>query len=272
MIELKVNGRTQSIAADPDTPPLQRMLRGELQLNAAKYGCAAWSPVHVFLRRAGRWRGRVHFRTAASGSMPVLLVENKEGMTTCPTAPLEELGNTRTQAGPPRSACLHRRAGGGVLLLSLHIRSGVCRAGTCSTLSDSDTTSATSARALQGQRYYLAESGTEPSRKPPPARSPKPPGAVWFVPAPARPVPQQAARPCRLWFSWCRTLHARPGAAPPRRQACKTSFRLPVGAPGNRVRPAPAACGPTYPCASARSRARTHPGLIRSISTLIPGR
>jgi len=38
MIELKVNGRRQSIAADPDTPLLY-VLRGELQLNAAKYGC-----------------------------------------------------------------------------------------------------------------------------------------------------------------------------------------------------------------------------------------
>ncbi len=38
MIELAVNGATHRIAADPDTPLLY-VLRGELKLNGAKFGC-----------------------------------------------------------------------------------------------------------------------------------------------------------------------------------------------------------------------------------------
>jgi len=38
MIELKVNGRSHAVDADPDTPLLY-VLRENLQLNAAKYGC-----------------------------------------------------------------------------------------------------------------------------------------------------------------------------------------------------------------------------------------
>ena len=38
MIELRVNGRSHSVSADPDTPLLY-VLRDELQLNAAKFGC-----------------------------------------------------------------------------------------------------------------------------------------------------------------------------------------------------------------------------------------
>lgn len=37
-MELKVNGQAHSVDADPDTPLLY-VLRGHLQLNAAKYGC-----------------------------------------------------------------------------------------------------------------------------------------------------------------------------------------------------------------------------------------
>ena len=38
MIELRVNGQSHSVSADPDTPLLY-VLRDELQLNAAKFGC-----------------------------------------------------------------------------------------------------------------------------------------------------------------------------------------------------------------------------------------
>ena len=38
MIELTVNGRTHRVDADPDTPLLY-VLRDELHLNGAKYGC-----------------------------------------------------------------------------------------------------------------------------------------------------------------------------------------------------------------------------------------
>jgi nicotinate dehydrogenase subunit A len=39
-MELKVNGSTHSVDADPETPLLY-VLRDELQLNAAKFGCGA---------------------------------------------------------------------------------------------------------------------------------------------------------------------------------------------------------------------------------------
>ena len=38
MIELQVNGHSHKVSADPDTPLLY-VLRNELQLNAAKFGC-----------------------------------------------------------------------------------------------------------------------------------------------------------------------------------------------------------------------------------------
>lgn len=38
MMDLKVNGHAQSVSADPDTPLLY-VLREDLRLNAAKYGC-----------------------------------------------------------------------------------------------------------------------------------------------------------------------------------------------------------------------------------------
>ena len=38
MIELNINGRTQQVDADPDTPLLY-VLRGQLGLNGAKFGC-----------------------------------------------------------------------------------------------------------------------------------------------------------------------------------------------------------------------------------------
>ena len=38
-ISLKVNGATRSVDAEPDTPLLY-VLRNDLELNGAKYGCA----------------------------------------------------------------------------------------------------------------------------------------------------------------------------------------------------------------------------------------
>jgi nicotinate dehydrogenase subunit A len=38
MISLKVNGRTRAVPAEPDTPLLY-VLRNDLELNAAKFGC-----------------------------------------------------------------------------------------------------------------------------------------------------------------------------------------------------------------------------------------
>jgi nicotinate dehydrogenase subunit A len=44
-ISLKVNGATRSVDAEPDTPLLY-VLRNDLELNGAKFGCglAQWTP------------------------------------------------------------------------------------------------------------------------------------------------------------------------------------------------------------------------------------
>jgi nicotinate dehydrogenase subunit A len=69
MIELKVNGRTHSIAADPDTPLLY-VLRGELQLNAAKYGCG--------LGQCGACTVLVEGEAVFSCVVPVMLLDGRE--------------------------------------------------------------------------------------------------------------------------------------------------------------------------------------------------
>ena len=94
MIELKVNGRTQSIAADPDTPLLY-ILRGELQLNAAKYGCG--------LGQCGSCAVLVDGEVVFSCVVPVLLAENKEVTT------LEGLG-TEDEPGPLQRAFIAEQA------------------------------------------------------------------------------------------------------------------------------------------------------------------
>jgi nicotinate dehydrogenase subunit A len=94
MIEIKVNGRRQSIAADPDTPLLY-VLRGELQLNAAKYGCG--------LGQCGSCTVLVDGEAAFSCVVPVLLAENKEVTT------LEGLG-TEDEPGPLQRAFIAEQA------------------------------------------------------------------------------------------------------------------------------------------------------------------
>ena len=94
MIEIKVNGRRQTIAADPDTPLLY-VLRGELQLNAAKYGCG--------LGQCGSCTVLVDGEPAFSCVVPVLLAENKEVTT------LEGLG-TEEEPGPLQRAFIAEQA------------------------------------------------------------------------------------------------------------------------------------------------------------------
>ena len=60
-ISLKVNGATRSVDAEPDTPLLY-VLRNDLELNGAKYGCG-----HDAMRRlhgAGQRRGETLLRDA----------------------------------------------------------------------------------------------------------------------------------------------------------------------------------------------------------------
>jgi len=94
MIELKVNGRTHSVAADPDTPLLY-VLRGELQLNAAKYGCG--------LGQCGACTVTVDGEAVFSCVTPILLLEGKEVTT------LEGLG-TAEAPGPMQRAFIEEQA------------------------------------------------------------------------------------------------------------------------------------------------------------------
>ncbi len=152
-------------------------------------------------------------------------------------------------------------------------RSGAPKApsGTCSILSsDSDTTSDLLARAFT-TKAELAESGTEPGRKPPPARSPKPPGAAWFAALAAGKdqFPEQAARAQADYDCWMLYRHrAR------RRQRVAGLQDLAgclAGAPGNRV-PSGAAAR-TCRLLRRRPLRRLRPTrTTRSISTWIPGR
>ncbi|WP_026870851.1 (2Fe-2S)-binding protein [Inquilinus limosus] len=94
MIELKVNGRTYTVSADRDTPLLY-VLRGELQLNAAKYGCG--------LGQCGSCTVLVNGEAVFSCVVPILLVENKEVTT------LEGLG-TEDAPGPLQRAFIEEQA------------------------------------------------------------------------------------------------------------------------------------------------------------------
>jgi nicotinate dehydrogenase subunit A len=94
MIELKVNGRTHSVGADPDTPLLY-VLRGDLQLNAAKYGCG--------LGQCGACTVMVDGEAVFSCVTPILLLEGKEITT------LEGLG-TAEAPGPMQRAFIEEQA------------------------------------------------------------------------------------------------------------------------------------------------------------------
>ena len=78
MIELTVNGTTKQIAAEPDTPLLY-VLRGELQLNGAKFGCG--------LGQCGSCTAIVNGRAVRSCRTPVSTVTGAEIVT------LEGLGS-----------------------------------------------------------------------------------------------------------------------------------------------------------------------------------
>jgi len=94
MIELKVNGRKHAIAADPDTPLLY-ILRGELQLNAAKYGCG--------LGQCGACTVLVDGEAVFSCVVPVMLLDGREVTT------LEGLG-TEGSPGPLQRAFIAEQA------------------------------------------------------------------------------------------------------------------------------------------------------------------
>jgi len=94
MMTLKVNGHDQQIYAAPDTPLLY-VLRDELQLNAAKFGCG--------LGQCGACTVIVDGRAVLSCVTPLLLLEGKEVTT------LEGLGTIEAPA-PIQRAFIEEQA------------------------------------------------------------------------------------------------------------------------------------------------------------------
>ncbi len=82
MMIVKINGRDRELDADPDTPLLY-VLRDDLQLNAAKYGCG--------LGQCGACTVMVDGKAVLSCVTPLLLLEGRQVTT------LEGLG---TMEGP----------------------------------------------------------------------------------------------------------------------------------------------------------------------------
>ncbi len=94
MIELKVNGRSHNVSAEPDTPLLY-VLRDELQLNAAKFGCG--------LGQCGSCTVLVDGAPALSCVIPIMLLEGRQITT------VEGLG-TPEDPGPMQRAFIEEQA------------------------------------------------------------------------------------------------------------------------------------------------------------------
>ncbi|TMJ46016.1 MAG: (2Fe-2S)-binding protein [Alphaproteobacteria bacterium] len=94
MVTLKVNGLTHQIDADPDTPLLY-VLRDDLKLNAAKFGCG--------LGQCGSCTVIVDGKAVLSCVTPLLLVEGKQVTT------LEGLG-TVSEPAPIQRAFMEEQA------------------------------------------------------------------------------------------------------------------------------------------------------------------
>ena len=100
MMTLKVNGQDHQVEAEPDTPLLY-VLRDDLKLNAAKFGCG--------LGQCGSCTVIVDGKAVLSCVTPMVLLEGKQVTT------LEGLGTLRSAGADP--ARLHGRAGGAMRLL-----------------------------------------------------------------------------------------------------------------------------------------------------------
>src|SRR5476651_1110249 len=94
MMTLKVNGRDHQINADPDTPLLY-VLRDELKLNAAKFGCG--------LGQCGSCTVIVDGKAVLSCVTPLLLLEGKQVTT------LEGLGSIEAP-GPLQRAFIEEQS------------------------------------------------------------------------------------------------------------------------------------------------------------------
>jgi nicotinate dehydrogenase subunit A len=94
VIELKVNGRSHSVSADPDTPLLY-VLRDDLQLNAAKFGCG--------LGQCGSCTVLVDGAPTLSCVTPIVLLAGRQITT------LEGLGSLE-DPGPLQQAFIEEQA------------------------------------------------------------------------------------------------------------------------------------------------------------------
>src|SRR5579862_8394793 len=94
VIELRVNGRSHNVSADPDTPLLY-VLRDELQLNAAKFGCG--------LGQCGACTVLVDGEPTLSCVTPIMLLEGRQITT------LEGLG-TPEDPGPMQRAFIEEQS------------------------------------------------------------------------------------------------------------------------------------------------------------------
>ncbi len=93
-VTLTVNGASHTVDADPDTPLLY-VLRDDLELNGAKYGCG--------LGQCGSCTVIVGGRAVLSCVVPAMLCEGKEVLT------LEGLG-TMESPGPMQRAFIEEQA------------------------------------------------------------------------------------------------------------------------------------------------------------------
>jgi nicotinate dehydrogenase subunit A len=93
-VTLSVNGSTHEVDADPDTPLLY-VLRNDLELNAAKFGCG--------LGQCGACTVMVDGKAVFSCVVPIMLVEGREITT------VEGLG-TIEEPGPMQAAFIEEQA------------------------------------------------------------------------------------------------------------------------------------------------------------------
>lgn len=94
MTTLNVNGHTHEVASEPDTPLLY-VLRNDLNLNAAKFGCG--------LGQCGACTVMVDGQAVLSCVTPLIVVEGKEIVT------VEGLG-TAEKPGPLQAAFIEKQA------------------------------------------------------------------------------------------------------------------------------------------------------------------
>src|SRR5262249_6760472 len=112
MMTLKVNGRDHQIDAEPDTPLLY-VLRDDLELNAAKFGCG--------LGQCGACTVIVDGKAVFSCVTPLMLLEGKQVTT------LEGLGTVAEPAPIQRAFMEEQAAQCGYCIAGMSIRPHAAR-------------------------------------------------------------------------------------------------------------------------------------------------